>query len=349
MKEKISFKERLVIFTKYVGDALIPNSKRTTVGNYLKRAGIKEIPYFSYGMITYFTIILSLLICVLFLSQAYFANFPLLIKIIVTIIAMLALSLIFYGIMLLIYKVYLDALIFRKIRKMEEALPDFLAALSLNLKSGQSLGVAIDNSIQKEFGPLAEEMMLVSRRIKLGGEIKDSIKQFLSEYDSRVLGETFELILVSWKKGANTPKLVDRLVDNLEVTRYLKDKIVAGVTNYKIFLSVLAIIISPAMFALTFYMIDLIRSITGQLVNVSDNVVLPLVVNSVRINDAHFITFSTIIVICIAISISTIISIVKTGSVKESYKQLFFFAFSSYIGYRFFMWVFEIFFKLFAI
>lgn len=336
-------------FTRYVGDGVIPNKYRTQIQAHLKKAGIRDIPYFSYGITTYLTILLSLLINIAFVTRPYFYNFPLIIKIVFSIIAVSVLTLAFYFVVMFIYRVYLDSLIYKKIKSMEEVLPDYLAALSLNLKSGQSLGVAIESSVEKEFGHLSEEMMLVSRKIKLGGDVELAVRSFLDNYDSRSIRESFELILISWKKGANTPKLVDRLVENLSVSKYLRDKIIAGVTNYKIFLSVLAILISPAMFALTFYMIDLIRDITGQLVDVSDNVVLPMIVNSVRVNDAHFILFSSIIVVCVSVSISAIISIVKTGSIKESYKQLFFYAVGSYVGYKVFMWVFGIFFSLFTL
>jgi hypothetical protein len=103
------------------------------------------------------------------------------------------------------------------------------------------------------------------------------------------------------------------------------------------------------MFALSYYLIDLIRSITSQITGVSTNVVFPIAINAVRINDQHFITFSTIALMIVSICTAMIISIIKTGTVKEGYKQVLLFAVASILSYRLFLFIFHFFFGMFNV
>jgi len=341
--------QKIYTFTTLLGDAIIPKKYRKDVLTYLNKANVKEIPYFAYGISFYVGVIISLILDIIFFSTRVFTNFPFFIKLLLSIVVIPAIFIFIYFVSIFIYRIYLDAKIYHKVRKMEKVFPEFLSVLSLNLRSGQSLEQALENSTQKEFEYLTDEINLVTKRIKLGTDADASVREFTNSYKSEIIEETFDLILISWKKGASTPRLVDRIVENLNTQRFLREKIVAGVTSYKIFLTLLAFAIAPAMFALSYHLIKLIREISDQLIGVSNNAVLPIAINAVRINDPHFITFSALVVIAIAICVGVINSIVKTGSIRDSYKQILFYALFSFISYRIFMILFENFFTLFAV
>lgn len=339
-------KGKLRLFIESMGDGIIPKKYRKGVLKYLERASIEEVPYFKFGMGAIMILIASMIVDGLLMTAELFANALFAIPLIF----LMFLPLIFAIISLIVifaYKLYLEAKIYYKVRQMEEMFPEFLSELALNLKSGQNLDEAIGNSTEKEFGYLGQEMEKVCKKVRLGTDVEAAIKEFTESYDSEIIGETFDLMVTSWKKGGTTSQLVDRIYENLEMIRYLRRKVIASVTSYRIFLSVVTIIIAPAMFALSYHLINLIKTITGTISEVSSNVVLPISINAVRINNVHFMWFSALALIIMSVCTAMIISIIKTGSIKEGYKQVVLFAAGSIISYRICLTIFQLFFATF--
>jgi Flp pilus assembly protein TadB len=342
-------KSQLVIFIESLGDRIIPKKFRKNIIGYLERASINEVPYFSYGIATCVIFFLSLMIGVLILRTSYFANANLIILIILYLIIIVPFFFIFSMLITMIYILYLETKINYKIRRMEEVFPEFLSELSLNLKSGQSLEEALSNSVEEEYGYLAEEIERICKKVRLGVEVEVAVKEFTHSFDSEVMEETFDLIITGWKKGTATSQLIDRIVENLEVIRFLKRKVVASVTSYRMFLSIVTILIAPAMFAISYYLINLIRTMTGKISLMSSDVALPISVTAVRINTDHFQIFSILALIVMSACTAMIISIIKTGTIKEGYKQMLFFGAASFVSYKISMFLFSYFFAMFNI
>jgi Flp pilus assembly protein TadB len=342
-------KSRFALFIETVGDWSIPKRYRKIVLNYLERASINEVPYFTYGIATCFVFILSFIITLIFLRTSYFSNINFIIGFILLSIIIIPVFLLFNYIITFLYILYLQTKINYKIRKMEEVFPEFLSELSLNLKSGQSLEEALGNSVEEEYGYLSEEIERICKKVRLGVEVEVAVKEFTNNFDSEVMEETFDLIITGWKKGTATSQLIDRIVENLEVIRFLKRKIVASVTSYRMFLSIVTIIIAPAMFAISYYLIDLIRTMIGRISLMSSNVSLPITVTAVRINTDHFQLFSILALIVMSVCTAMIISVIKTGTIKEGYKQMLFFGVASFISYKIALFIFSYFFAMFNI
>jgi Flp pilus assembly protein TadB len=336
--------------TESIGDSIIPKKYRTNVQNYLRRADIAQVPYFTFGLFVYLFIILAFVCSGVFVfASGLFLNNAVGINALITLVLSVFLFILFFITSIFGYKFYVDVLIEIKTNKMEQIFPEFLSALALNLRTGGTLDNALENSTDKEFGVLSDEIKLIVRRIKLGGGVEEAILEFKAKYKSELIGDTFQLILLSWKKGGDTAKLVERVYENTKSSRFLNSKIIASVTNYRIFLTVLAIGITPVMFALTYHLIDLIRKITLELSSVPADSALPFSINAIRMNETGFIWFSVLSVIIISVCIAIIISIVKNGDARSAYKQIFFYAAASLLSYQCFMWVFQVFFSLFLI
>jgi Flp pilus assembly protein TadB len=342
-------KSGFVLFIESLGDRVIPRKRRRTVINYLERASINQVPYFAYGLATCIIFIISFILNIMILRTSYFSNANFVILAILSIIIIIPLFLLLTMFSISLYILYLETKINYKIRKMEEVFPEFLSELSLNLKSGQSLEEALSNSVEEEYGYLAEEIERICKKVRLGVEIEVAVKEFTHSFDSEVMEETFDLIITGWKKGTATSQLIDRIVENLEVIRFLKRKVIASVTSYRMFLSIVTIFIAPAMFAISFYLINLIRTMTGKISLMSSNVSLPITVTAVRINTDHFQLFSILALIAMSGCTAMIISIIKTGTIKEGYKQMLFFGVASFISYKIAMVVFSYFFAMFNI
>ena len=346
---KSGFLDRLRVFTELVGDAIIPKMYRRSILKYLERASISTIPYFKYGIAAYFAITAAIVLDALLLSTKHFGNVTWYLKVILALAFFPLIFIALSSILILFYKIYLDAIIYRKTRQMEDVFPEFLAEFSLNLKAGSSIEEAMANSTEKEFGYLNDEIQNIVKKVKIGMDVETAINEFTDNFKSDIIEETFDLIIISWKKGSKTTQLIDRIYDNITTTRFLKKRVVASVTGYKLFLSTITLLIAPALFALAYYFIDLIRAIINKISLTQTQAVFPIAINMIRINDAHFKWFSIMELIIVAVCTAMIISIIKTGTVKDGYKQLFFYALFSYISYSIFMFLFANFFAMFSV
>jgi pilus assembly protein TadC len=337
------------LFIEMLGDRIIPKKHRKGIANYLERADINEVPYYDFGVAAILIFILAIFLNILLLTTKIFSNATIIVRVVLSIIFIPVICIILIVVITFFYKLFLEAKIYHKVRKMEEVFPEFLSELALNMKSGQGLEEALENSVEKEFGYLSEEIEKMCKKVRLGVEIEAAIREFTNNFESDVMEETFGLIITSWKKGASTSHLIDRVYENLATMRFLKRKVIASVTSYRIFLTVVTLVIAPALFALSYHMINLIRSITGQISTVSSNVVFPIAINAVRINDVHFQWFSAIALVLVSVCTSMIISIIKTGSIKEGYKQVVFFAGGTLIIYKLCLILFSYFFSTFNV
>jgi archaellum biogenesis protein FlaJ (TadC family) len=346
---KPNFSVKFRLFTEIVGDAIIPVKYRKNILGYLEKASIDSVPYFKYGITVYLIALLAVIIDVLFLRTSFFSNVTLIPKILLSLVFFPFIFIILSMISVIFYKFYLDALIYRKTRQMEEIFPEFLGEFSLNLKAGASMEEAMANSMEKEFGYLNEEIQKIVKKVKVGIDVEVAIKEFTSSFKSDIIEETFDLVIISWKKGSKTPQLIDRIYDNITTTRFLKKRVVASVASYRLFLSTITLIIAPAMFALAYYFINLVKSIINKVSITQTQSVFPISISSIKINDLQFKWFSIGEVIIVATFTAMIISIIKTGTVKEGYKQVFVYALLSYISYTIFIFIFSRFFGMFNV
>ena len=337
------------LFTENLGDAVIPKTYRKSIHEYFNRAGFPQIPYYEFGLGVYLLFFISLLVDIALLRNSFFTNLTIQIKIGLSFFLVFMIFVLLNVLSAWLIKLYLDSLIYNRVKKIEEVFPEFLSELSLNLKAGLGLEKALENSMEREFGYLNDEILAVSKKVKLGRDVDAALREFSMKYDSDLIQETLELILISWKKGTKTPPVIDRIVENIEEIRFLKKKVVASVTSYKIFLSIVTIFITPAMFALAYHLINLIRSITNKIISASSGVNLPLMLKEVKVNDTHFMIFSVLAVIMITFCSTIIISIIKSGTIKEGYRQIAMYTGAAVLSYGFFMIVFEKFFLLFRI
>ena len=112
---------------------------------------------------------------------------------------------------------YVDLRIFKRTKKMEEMLPDFLQVVSSNLKGGLSFENALWGAIKPRFSILANEMAEVSKKVMTGYPVGRSLDEFAQKYDSAMLKRAIDLMISELESGG---KVTD-LIDNQIVTQLL--------------------------------------------------------------------------------------------------------------------------------
>ncbi|MGE0793642.1 MAG: type II secretion system F family protein [Candidatus Woesearchaeota archaeon] len=325
------------------GKALVPEKLfnidvRVNLRKYLLKAGINKVPYSFFGMLFWITAIATYFIFMNFL-------YPLFIQgqntFLVFIFSFLTWTFVQGTIVLtFILALYLNfnVKIFQRTHLIEKDLADFLVLVSTNMKGGLSLEQSLWSSIRPEFSLLAEEMTLVSKRVMTGDELGEALNEFAMKYQSPNLQRNLQLIIGEIKSGGKIVNVIDKVIQTLKKTKSLKDEMAAATISYIIFIGAIVIVISPALFALAFQLLNIILGFTSSLGGSlsSTSIGSGLQFDS-EIDINNFKQFSIIALATISIGASMIISIIEKGDIRNGLKYIPVFAISSVVFYLIFM------------
>src|SRR3989338_9044739 len=281
-----------VIFLEEFGKAFVPKKVIPNLRKYLLKAGFNEVPYRFFGMLFYFSALITTLIFITFIFP-YIKKFSLFKVYIYSFFGWFLIQMFFATLFILLIYFYLDLRIYHRTRKMEEQLPDFLQVLSANLKAGMTFERALWTAIKPRFSILGSEMAKASKKVMTGYEVGKALTELADRYDSLMLRRTVDLIISEAESGGNVAELIDRLVDSLKVTKALKDEMSASAIAYIIFISVIVVVISPLLFALSFHLLVLITNFMGKIAFATQRAsALPFALSKVNVNPEDFRLFS---------------------------------------------------------
>ena len=325
-----------IIFLEEFGKAFVPKRVIPNLRKYLLKAGFNEVPYRFFGLLFYISALITTLIFIIFIYP-YLKRFSLFEIYAYSFVSWFIVQLFFATLFTLLIYFYLDLKIYHRTKKMEEQLPDFLQVLSANLKGGMTFERALWNAIKPRFSVLGSEMAKASKKVMTGYEISKALTDLTDKYDSLMLRRTVDLIISEAESGGNVAELIDRLVDNLKETKALKDELSASAIAYVIFISVIVIVISPLLFALSFHLLILLLNFVSKLSVATQQTALPFAFSKVNINPDDFKLFSMAAIFVVAFFSSLIVSIVEKGDIKGGVKYIPIYIFGSITLYFFFM------------
>ena len=325
-----------VIFLEEFGKAFVPKRFIPTLRKYLLKAGFNEVPYRFFGMLFYISALITTLIFIAFIFPLKrFSPFEIYIF---SFVGWFVTQLFFATLFILLIYFYLDLKIYFRTKKMEEELPDFLEVFSANLKGGMTFERALWASIKPRFTVLGNEVAKASKKVMTGYEVSKALIELSDKYDSLMLRRTVDLLISEAESGGDIIGLIDRLIDNLKQTKELKDEMSASAIAYVIFISVIVIVISPLLFALSLHLLILIIGFVAKLsVATQTTAALPFVFSKVSVNPADFKTFSIIVIFLISLFSSLIVAIVEKGDMKRGLKYIPIYVFGSMALYFFFI------------
>ena len=326
-----------LIFLEEFGKAFVPKKAIPNLRKYLFKAGLSEVPYRFFGALFYVSALITTLIFIVFIYP-YLKRFGLFEVYVFSFLGWFLVQMFFAALFTLLIYFYLDLRIYFRTKKMEEQLPDFLQVLSANLKGGMTFERALWAAVKPRFNVLGSEMAKASKKVMTGYEISKALTELADKYDSLMLSRTVDLMISEVESGGNVAELIDRLVGNLKETKALKDEMSASAIAYVIFISVIVVVISPLLFALSFHLLILIINFVGQLSSATQRVsALPFVFSKINVNPQDFRIFSTAAIIIISFFSSLIVSVVEKGDMKAGIKYIPIYIFGSMALYAIFM------------
>lgn len=319
-------------FLSNLGKNILPKNIRVHIKNYLIRTGLYEVPYKLYGIVfisSFFVTIISYILWVFpGLKTAQSAGL-----IIGSILGLTITELVILLILFFTFYIYYEFIIFKRTRKIEEVLPDFLEEVSINLRAGMSFDKALWNSIKPEFGILQNEIQIVAKKVMAGEDTEQALREFSTKYKSTLLEESMDMIIVGLRSGSNISEIIDKIVVSVKEAYYLNKELIASVTSYVIFISVIAVIISPLLFALSFNLMELIKSMSEKMSSSASRGAISLSFGANKLNPKDFILFSKVSILIISGISSIIIADLREGSIKAGIKYVLIFMPTAYVVY----------------
>ena len=333
------------VFEK-IGDTFMPARARPNIRQYLMKAGITKVPYRDFGMM-FFLAFLITVFSFIFINISYLSEpvvsvlgfrfgtgslFMLFFTFLYFTLVQLCLSVLF----IYIAKFYFDLKIYQRTSKIEEVLPAFLQAVNTNLKAGMTFDKALWNAVEEDYSVLEKEIEIVAKKSMSGEDMTEALNELVSKYDSPILKEAISIIIAGIEQGGNITDIIEELVKNIEETTYMKRQAVASVTNYVIFIALIATVISPVLFAFSFNLLVILQSI-GSKIAASSSVSggnLPLFIGEIHFSPGSFIAFSRFSIGAISVASTFILVSLVKGDIKAGIKYLPLFVVGSLLIYQ---------------
>ncbi|MBR9692567.1 hypothetical protein GOV07_01405 [Candidatus Woesearchaeota archaeon] len=311
-----------LLFLTTFGKAFVPKSLRPHLHEFFEKTGREKVPYESFGILFWIGAVLTYFV---YMSQVFpylqgkapFVSFA------VSFVVFAALMLCFIFTFGAMWYFYLTMQIYNRTKEMEAKLPDYLTLVSTSLKGGYSFEKALWGAIKPEFGILAKEIGLVSKRVMTGNDVTEALGAFAMKYDSPLLRRSVSLIIGELESGGKIVDVIDRIIENLKKARILKEEMAASTLTYMIFIGALVMFVMPALFALSFTLFNVISGFLGNITSsMASSPVSAIKMGKPSINPRDYMIFTFLAIGIISSSSALIISIIEKGNIKSGMKYI---------------------------
>jgi len=337
----------MVLFAEDFGKAFIFKNLRPKIRGFFLKAGYEDVPYGMFGWLFYISLAITYFVYILLIYPKIITvvsgSSSGIIILIITFTSWVIVQAIILFLMIMYMYFSLNIKTYQRTKDIEAILPDYLQVVSSNLKGGLSFEKALWAAIKPEFGIVAKEVTMVYKKVMTGNDLSEALEEFTNKYESPILRRSFDLIIGEVESGGQIASIVDKVIENIRKTKALKEEMNASTLTYMIFIGAIVIFVAPALFALSYYLLNIMIGFSSQLSNMN-SANMPISFSADSINPKDFQTFSTLAVLMISLFSSLIISLIEKGDMKGGIKYIPAFMISSTILYYIFLAAFGYFF-----
>ena len=326
-----------LLLLEEIGKAFVPKFVRPRLRRYLLRAGVTDVDYRFFGAVFWLTFLLTAFVYILklypYLASQHLNTF-------VFFFSIFFFWVLFQGVIILVSAfslyLYFEMKIYERTKKIDEVLPDFLRFVSENLKGGMSFENALWSSIKPEFGVLANEIRLAAKKVLTGTDVEVALHEFTEKYDSPTLKRSFDLMIEGLSGGGRVAGLIDKVVENIEETKELKSDLATTNLTYVIFVSFVAIFISPLLFALSAQFLNVLSSFSERIGGMGMQAAssMPVSFGGTAVKKEDFELFATYALATTAVFSSMIVALINKGNIREAVKYAPFFVAGSFLIHK---------------
>jgi len=297
---------------------------------YIEKSGLETDQFIIAKRIFQITIFLTLSINALHVYFAVSHEARILEIILYTLITWTLGFVIIWGLSWIIFRIYLDLLMFRRKLSVEEVLPDFLQLTSANLRAGMPIDRALWFAVRPRFGVLAKEIEDVAKNTIAGQDLHEALLGFAKKYDSNILLRTVYLLNEGMDAGGDVAELLNKIALNVQEMRTMKKEMAANVTTYVIFISFASMVAAPFLFGLSSQLLAFVQKIAGDVAasggTSSSSVGLTINISSDTIKKSDFQIFAYLSLVISSVFSAIIVATIKKGNVKEGLQYIPIFA-----------------------
>ncbi len=209
---------------------------------------------------------------------------------------------------------------YNRIKKMEEAFPDFLQLMASNLRAGMPTDHALLMSARKEFDPLDKEIVNLGKEFMTGKDIESAMYEMGQRTNSKKIQRTINLILSGLKSGGNIAILLEETATNARERYFIQKRAASNVLMYTIFIFVAITVGAPGLFGLSTVLVEVLTGVLSGIPDVQMSSSLPFTLSKIDLPISVIIYFSVIFLLAIDIIGSMVLGLVSKGSEKEGIK-----------------------------
>lgn len=140
-------------------------------------------------------------------------------------------------------------LMYKRVKEIEENLPDFLRDVAESNRAGMPLASALENATRGSYGTLSHEMKIVSSQISWGVPFEEALIKFSSRIKSKLVSQAITIIVESHRSGGNIADVLETVSTDIKTLKRIeherKSKLkIYIISIYFIFLLFLGIIVT---------------------------------------------------------------------------------------------------------
>ncbi|MEM0475450.1 MAG: type II secretion system F family protein [Candidatus Norongarragalinales archaeon] len=232
--------------------SLAPRSASLKVKQLLVQGGFNDVSAREFiGFTLFFSFCVSL--TVFFLSPFFIAGFLAPLAAVAAFVAMLAL-----------FWLFLTLNADSRAQKIESILPDVLEIISSNIRAGMTLENAVWSAARPEFGPLRDEIKLMSADVFGGKPITDAFIRMTKRVRSEVLERSVRLVVEGIRLGGEMARLLKAVAEDIRSNQALRREIATSTMMYTIFIVFAAVLAAPLLFAVSVYYSEMNESLLAK-------------------------------------------------------------------------------------
>jgi flagellar protein FlaJ len=134
----------------------------------------------------------------------------------------------------------------RRIREIEDRIPDFLMDVAEASKFGTNLADSIVNASNGQYGALSAEIRKVAAQIRWGVSVDESLNGLIERYPTPFIAKVLTTMIEANRSGGNVSEVLSMIAANSRETQILTREKYSQVASY-----VIIIVIAYAVFLLT--------------------------------------------------------------------------------------------------
>ena len=317
---------------------ILPRENVRALGRLAANAGIDLNEEFAAG--------LTLLIPVIVIILSAIVLFMLKLEPMIIVLGAIGIALIVMGV---IYEILLMKIDNRR-RDMEELLPDYLQLAAANIRAGMQLDKAMWYAAKPEFGVLAKEIELASKRVFSGVTIEEALTKMADRFQSRYLTRTVDLIKEGVLSGGEMAGILEKTAIDLRNMQLMHKEISASMVMYSIFIGFSAAIGAPFLYVVSYKLLSLFEQVRLEMpVESAIPSLIKIRGTGIGITSSEFALFSLAMVIVTGVIACMIMAVIQSGKKRDAIKYVLPFLLVSLVVFYIGRWVLDVFFAAFIL